>query len=329
VTARADSPGLPGRPETRRPTTSAPSTRSSPSSIGPWLEETRGWADRALELALADLGGAPPRLGEAVRYALLGGGKRLRPALVRLVCAHQGGRDEDAVLPAAAVECVHAYSLVHDDLPCMDDDDLRRGRPTCHRVYGEALAILAGDTLLTLAFGLLARTGERAAEHARVLAEGAGHLGMVGGQVLDLAAGESPSPAKSAAKVGASEVEEIHARKTAALFSAAAEMGAIAAGAGDTRGRTAARNYGRALGLCFQAVDDVLDVTGDARTLGKTPGKDAREHKSTLVAALGLEGARAQAGRMADRAREAALALPSQPGDLALALVDRMLSRPA
>jgi geranylgeranyl diphosphate synthase type II len=288
--------------------------------IAAWLGDTRAWADRALEAALRELEGAPHPLDEAVPYALLGGGKRLRPAVVRLLCAQLGGADDDALLPAAAVECIHAYSLVHDDLPCMDDDDLRRGRPTCHRVYGEATAILVGDALQTLAFALLARTGDRAADHARVLAEGAGHRGMVGGQALDLAAERVP-PDRAA-------VEEIHARKTAALFGAAAEMGAITAGAAEPA-RSSARAYGLALGRCFQATDDILDVTGDARTLGKTPGKDARERKATLVAALGLEGARAEAGRLADLAREAARALPSREGDLPFEMIERVLSRPA
>jgi geranylgeranyl diphosphate synthase type II len=283
-----------------------------------WLEESRAWADRALEVALGDLAGSPPRLSEAVRYALLGPGKRLRPALVRLMCTHFGGSDAAAALPAAAVECVHAYSLVHDDLPCMDDDDLRRGRPTCHKVYGEALAILAGDALLTLAFGLLARAPRRQADLARVLADGAGHLGMVGGQVQDLAAqGGSADRAL---------VLEIHARKTAALFSAAAEMGAIAAGADAERCR-AAGAYGLALGRCFQATDDILDVTGDATTLGKTPGKDARGGKPTLVAALGIVRARAEARELAELARAAALALPAREPDLPAALVASVLAR--
>jgi farnesyl diphosphate synthase len=294
------------------------STRIQPAAVEPWLEETRIWADRELERALRELSGAPPRLAEAMRYALVGGGKRLRPALVRLLSLHHGGDDEAAALPAAAVECVHAYSLVHDDLPCMDDDDLRRGRPTCHRVYGEALAILAGDALLTLSFGLLAQSGDRAADLARVLASGAGHAGMVGGQVLDLAA-----------EAGAAErgqVEEIHARKTAALFGAAAEMGAIVARAGEAR-RAAARAYGLALGRCFQATDDILDVTGDARTLGKTPGKDARERRPTLVAALGIEAARAEAERLGNLARDAALALPCRRGDIAWDLAGHVLAR--
>jgi farnesyl diphosphate synthase len=292
--------------------------RAEPVPLDRWLDETQGWTDRALERALEDLASAPPRLLEAVCYALLGPGKRLRPALVRLVCADLGGRDEEAEVPAAAIECVHAYSLVHDDLPCMDDDDLRRGRPTCHKVFGEALAVLAGDALLTHAFGLLAGTGARAADFARVLAAGAGHSGMVGGQVQDLAA--------EAGGVSRAEVEEIHARKTAALFGAAAEMGAIAADA-DAAGRAAARTFGLALGRCFQATDDILDVTGDARTLGKTPGKDARVGKPTLVAVLGVEPARAEVRRLGDLARQAALALPSGGRGLPRAFVERVLSR--
>jgi geranylgeranyl pyrophosphate synthase len=287
-------------------------------AVGPWLEETRAWVDRALEDALAQLESSPPRLAEVVRYALLGPGKRLRPVLVRLLCSHFGGSDAAAALPAAAVECVHAYSLVHDDLPCMDDDDLRRGRPTCHKVFGEARAILAGDALLTHAFGLLARAGDRAADLSRVLADGAGASGMVGGQVLDLDS--------QAGDADPSVVEEIHAKKTAALFAAAAEMGAIAAGAPASR-REAARAYGLALGRCFQATDDILDVTGDAASLGKTPGKDARGRKPTLVAALGLEAARAAAETLAVRCREKAAQLPAREGDLAFEIVDHVLLR--
>ena len=296
------------------------STPTRELTVRRFVDESRIWADRVLEEVLADLSGSPRSLVDAMRYALVGGGKRLRPALARALCLHYGGSDESAALPAAAVECIHAYSLVHDDLPSMDDDDLRRGRPTCHKVYGEALAILAGDALLTLAFELLARTGARAADHARVLAIAAGHAGMVGGQVLDLAS--------ETALAGETDVGEIHARKTAALFGAAAEMGAIAAG-GPGPSRALARNYGQAIGRCFQATDDILDVTGDAGTLGKTPGKDARGRKSTLVAALGLDGAWIEAERLADLARAAATALPARPGDLAFELVERILHRPA
>jgi len=290
-----------------------------PVELEPWLAESRAWADGALESALEELASSPPRLADAVRYALLGPGKRLRPAVVRMICSHFGGSDAAALIPAAAVECVHAYSLVHDDLPCMDDDDLRRGRPTCHRVYGEALAILAGDALLTLAFGLISRAPERPSELARVLADGAGHAGMVGGQVLDLDA--------DADSADRALVREIHARKTAALFAAAAEMGAIAAGA-DLERRRAAAAYGSALGRCFQATDDILDVTGSATTLGKTPGKDARGRKPTLVAALGVDPARAEALELGELARAAARALPGGTGSLPEELVASVLSRP-
>ena len=277
------------------------------SALAPWLEDTRAWTDRVLEEALAGLAPSPPRLAEAVRYALLGPGKRLRPALVRLVASHLDGRDDEAALPAAAVECVHAYSLVHDDLPCMDDDDLRRGRPTCHKVYGEALAILAGDALLTLAFGLVAGAERRAPELARVLAAGAGHAGMVGGQALDLESADGSA--------GAARVVEIHARKTAALFAAASEMGAIAAGADSTTCR-AAGTYGLALGRLFQATDDLLDATGDASA-----------RKPSLVAALGAGAARAETRRLGEQALAAARGLPGERGELLVELVATVLAR--
>ncbi len=281
-----------------------------------WLAATRTWSEAALErhLPREDV---PPRLSEALRYALLGPGKRLRPALVRLACRAAGGGDDAAELPAVAIEMVHTYSLVHDDLPCMDDDDLRRGRPTTHKVFGEALAVLVGDALLTEAFALLARA-PHGAELAAALARGAGASGMVGGQVLDL---EPGAQARSRERVG-----EIHRRKTAALLGAAMELGTIAAGADGGR-RLAARRFGLALGLAFQATDDILDVTGTAATLGKTPGKDARAEKPTLVAALGLEGARSEARRLAEAAHDAAVALGSGPEARFEALVELVLDR--
>jgi geranylgeranyl pyrophosphate synthase len=286
-----------------------------------WLDETRRWTELHLERELDALAAdVPADLLAALRYSLLGGGKRIRPALVRLACAQHGGGDAAALPAALAIECVHTYSLVHDDLPCMDDDDLRRGRPTCHRVYGEALAVLAGDALLTWAFELLARAPHAAREQARVLARAAGAAGMVGGQVLDLGtAGRTPSPR---------EVEAIHRGKTAALFGAATELGALAAGAEDAA-CVRARAFGVALGRCFQAIDDVLDVTAEAGVLGKTPGKDARQARPTLVAALGLAGARAEAERLAGEARSAARALGPEAGELPLALVDLLLAREA
>ena len=282
-----------------------------------WLEESRAWTEERLGEALDELDLGPARHAEALRYALFGGGKRLRPSLVRLVCLETSGHDAHAAAPAVAIELVHTYSLVHDDLPCMDDDALRRGRPTCHVVYGEGEAVLVGDSLLTMAFEWLARRGgSRAAELAAVLASAAGPAGMVGGQSLDIAA--------VARSCTGDDVREIHRRKTAALVGAAAELGALAGGA-DATLRAAYRRYGLALGRCFQAVDDVLDVTGDAGTLGKTPGKDQAGAKATLVSALGLDGARAEARRWADealaRVREAAK--PS----LSAALVEHILAR--
>jgi geranylgeranyl pyrophosphate synthase len=286
------------------------------SGLEGWLEETRAWTERLLERELArdDI---PLPLHEAMRYALLGPGKRLRPTLVRMVCQHFRGSDTQAELPAIAVEMLHTYSLVHDDLPCMDDDDLRRGRPTCHKVYGEALAVLVGDALLTEAFAVLARAPD-GARQAAALARSAGAAGMVGGQALDL------DPTSAAG--GSELVERIHRRKTAALLGAAAEMGALAAAAPEDR-LGIARSFGTALGLTFQATDDILDVTGTSERLGKTPGKDARAAKPTLVAALGLEGARARARELAGAARAAAQGLGARPGDLLHELVDLVLDR--
>lgn len=283
-----------------------------------WLTETRAWSEVRLEEACCRLDLGPEAHEKALRYALFGPGKRLRPALVRLVCQEAGGSDEQAAAPAVAVELVHTYSLVHDDLPSMDDDDLRRGRPTCHVQFGEAEAVLVGDSLQALAFEYLARYGgARAADLVSVLAGDAGPGGMVGGQSLDLASHEG---------VGVEAVREIHTRKTAALIGAAAEMGAIAAGAEDAA-RSAWRRYGLALGACFQAIDDVLDVTGDAGTLGKTPGKDEAGEKATLVSALGLEGAALEARQHAEEAASLAMEAGAAEQGLAVGLVGYFLAR--
>jgi len=228
----------------------------------------------------------------AMRYAIEGGGKRLRPALLIEATAAAGGERVTALDAAFAVECLHTYSLVHDDLPAMDDDDLRRGRPSLHRAFDEGTAILAGDALLTLAFEILA-SSDAGADACVVLARAAGAQGMVGGQAGDLAAtGADPDLVT---------VRWIHHRKTGALFGASAEIGGICASA-DRAPRDALRNFGLALGLAFQIVDDVLDATSDAGRLGKTPGKDARAGKGTYVARLGLEGASAEARDLLDTA---------------------------
>ena len=284
-----------------------------------WLEASQTWSEAQLKAAWAQQSRGPALLAEALEYPIQAGGKRLRPCLVRLVCAECGGSDEQAAAPAVAIEWVHTYSLVHDDLPCMDDDDLRRGRPTTHKVYGEAIGVLVGDGLLTLAFEHLAKSNHpRANEMVAVLAGAAGPTGMVGGQHLDLDA--------EGKRLELDAIRTIHRLKTAALIAAACEMGALAAGASDSI-RAHAREFGLALGLCFQAVDDCLDVTGNAAELGKTPGKDAATDKATLVQALGLEGARAEAQSLAERAQAAASAAGFSEQGPAFALVDWLLSR--
>ena len=295
--------------------------------LSAWLEETRVWVDARMEVLLGRVGG-PKRLADAMHYALFGGGKRLRPAMVRLLCEHFGGRPEDAELPAVAIELVHTYSLVHDDLPCMDDDDLRRGRPTCHVRFDEATAVLAGDALLTAAFQLCASEPDdaRAAAFGRILSVASGADGMVGGQVLDLYG--DGAPIVSEAPASPELVRRIHQKKTAALFRGAAELGAAAAGVGGERAALAAR-FGETLGLAFQATDDLLDVTGDAATLGKTPGKDVALDRLTLVAALGMEGARREAEELTDAALELSGRLEGARGGLLDALTRYVLRRKA
>lgn len=228
--------------------------------------------------------GVPSRLREAMAYSLLGGGKRLRPILVLLACEACGGEPERALPAACAIEMVHTYSLIHDDLPAMDNDDLRRGRPTNHVVFGEALGILAGDGLLTLAFEIMARDvqpAEVAALCCADLARASGMAGMVGGQVADLEA-EGRTLAEP------EELEMIHRKKTGALLSCALTLGARIAGA-DQAAVERLSNYGQRLGLAFQITDDLLDVRGTTRALGKTAQKDAARGKLTYPSLLGEE----------------------------------------
>ncbi|MCB9915188.1 MAG: polyprenyl synthetase family protein [Planctomycetes bacterium] len=287
-------------------------------SLEAWLEAARRWSEAALERHAPAPDTWPAPLAEAARYALFAGGKRLRPALVRLFCELEGGAPEAAERPAAAVEMLHTYSLVHDDLPCMDDDDLRRGRPTCHKVYGEAVGVLVGDALLTEAFAVLSGVGAAGGAMCALLARAAGGAGMVGGQVLDMTLAGSAADAAG--------VRAVHRLKTAALIAVACELGALAAGASAER-RALARAYGEALGLGFQAVDDVLDETGDAATLGKTPGKDRELDRATMVAVLGLQGARGEAEARAGEALEAAARLGHGPASLPAALVRALVHR--
>lgn len=268
--------------------------------------------------------GRAPRadLYDAMNYSLLSGGKRLRPALSIAVCRMCGG-DINAVLPfACAVEMVHTYSLIHDDLPCMDDDDLRRGRPTNHKVYGEATAVLAGDALLTAAFETIAEHGtsvsaDRALAASACLGRAAGARGMAGGQVLDMA-GEGHA-------LSLSEVEELQKLKTGALISAAAEIGCIVAG-GSEEQCAAVRRYAQNLGLAFQIQDDILDVTGDEATLGKPIGSDAKSEKTTFVTLKGIDACRELVQEKTNHAKSA-LSENFRDADYLCVLADYLVGR--
>ncbi|MDX8406880.1 MAG: polyprenyl synthetase family protein [Mariprofundaceae bacterium] len=269
-----------------------------------FLSVHAGAVEQALAQALDDRAATvPEQLLVAMRYSLLAGGKRVRPALLLesyLACG--GSRLQDAMPAAAAIECMHTYSLIHDDLPCMDNDDLRRGMPTCHRKFDEATAILAGDALQTLSFGLLANadwSADMARELSRRMALAAGCQGMVGGQMMDML---EESSAVKASDILA--VERIHVHKTGALICWCTEAGAILSGAGSTM-QDACSRYGKAVGLLFQIADDILDATASSQALGKSAGKDAAQHKATYVSILGLERARELAGEMCDLALEA------------------------
>jgi len=242
--------------------------------------------------------GAPEELAEAMRYCVLGGGKRLRPAVVHMVAeALDAEADELTRRAAVAVELIHCYSLVHDDLPAMDDDTLRRGRPTAHVRFGEAMAILAGDALLTRAFGLLAETSDpRSAKLSAELAGGAGAAGMIAGQVADMGLCRIPPDLAG--------LKFTHQRKTGAMIRSAVRMGAICARASDVQMRAVTR-YGESMGLAFQVFDDLLDVTAEADVLGKTPGKDARSGKRTYVAEMGLRQATSLGRELTRQAVEA------------------------
>lgn len=243
------------------------------------------------------------RLQEAMRYSLLAGGKRVRPVMTLAFCDMLGGQWREALPFACALELVHTYSLIHDDLPCMDDDDLRRGRPTCHKVYGETMAVLAGDALQGEAFGLIAAapamTAQQRIDAVAVLSAACGGGGMVAGQVLDvdhLAQGET-------------DLRLLHRLKTGAMLQAAAELGCVAAGADDGL-RQRARDYGCHIGLAFQVRDDVLDVVADQGELGKPIGSDRAEGKRTFVDLLGLEACQALVAEETAKAKAALADLP-------------------
>ena len=266
------------------------------SDLGPELLALSARADAALVRALPDESQPPIELHRAMRYAVLGGGKRLRPLLVYATGIAFGSALERLDSSAAAVEIIHAYSLVHDDLPAMDDDALRRGRPTCHVAFGEAMAILAGDALQALAFEVLANDTALALDPVvhlamlRALAAACGSHGMAGGQAFDLAAvGKALS---------ADELERMHVHKTGALIRASVRLGALAAGCSDDGILAALEIYGHSIGLAFQIRDDLLDIEADTRQLGKTAGKDVAANKPTYPAILGVDASRAELSRL-------------------------------
>jgi geranylgeranyl diphosphate synthase type II len=289
------------------------------------LDELRAVLEPALDRALPPETAWPRTIHRAVRYSLFAGGKRIRPVLVLAAGEAVGGAREELLPFACAVEMIHTYSLIHDDLPAMDDDDLRRGKPTSHKVFGEAIAILAGDALLTRAFHLLSEIPDswdearvrRRVRATAILGEACGTAGLIGGQVMDLECeGRATSP---------SDLERLHRAKTGALISACVRGGAVL---GDAQGEDLASlsRYAAAVGLAFQVVDDLLDATEAAERLGKTAGKDETAHKATYVSVHGLEKARATAQSLRAEALSALGALGSRAAllaEIARLVVDR------
>jgi len=296
----------------------------APASLPELLEARRHEVERALLSVLPPEGEDPKGLAAAMRYSTLAGGKRVRPVLCLLAAEACGAHESPESLPgreelaaaASALELFHTYSLIHDDLPCMDDDDFRRGKPTCHVVFGEATALLAGDTLQTLGFEVLAtrpRGDEWAARRAGAVAMASGAIGldgMAGGQALDLSATDARGLADPA-----SLLRRIHALKTGRLLRVSVELGALYAGA-MVHVRAVAAAFGERLGLLFQIADDILDVTQESSTLGKTAGKDLEQHKLTYPNLFGLEGAKAELERALASTLEAAQVFEGPSGPL-------------
>ncbi|NVF15071.1 farnesyl diphosphate synthase [Vreelandella maris] len=283
---------------------------TQPSQLATLRHRSNSRVDATLAALFDSRPAVAPRLEAAMRHGLLAGGKRLRPLLVYMAGYALGADDEALDAPAAAIELIHAYSLIHDDLPAMDDDDLRRGQPTVHKAFDEASAILAGDALQALAFEVLAGTAHpRLGSLVHTLASAAGRDGMVAGQALDLdAVGGHPD---------VDALAHMHAHKTGALIVAAVRLGGLVAVADDDPGLTALIRYARAIGLAFQIHDDILDVTGDTLTLGKTSGADAARAKPTYPSLLGLEGAQRKAHSLIDEAIAALAPLGERAAPLA------------
>ncbi|HTH73736.1 MAG TPA: farnesyl diphosphate synthase [Trinickia sp.] len=287
-----------------------------------WMRAVLVRVEKALERYLPEASTEPARLHEAMRYAVLGGGKRVRPLLVHAAGELTGARPEALEAASAALEMIHVYSLVHDDMPCMDDDALRRGKPTVHVQYDEATALLVGDALQSQAFVVLtdeAALDTRAqASLVRELAFASGSLGMAGGQAIDLAS--------VGLTLTRSQLETMHRMKTGALLRASVRMGALAGAAPDAQALKALDAYAAAVGLAFQVVDDILDVTTDSATLGKTAGKDAKDGKPTYVSIIGLDASRALAAQLRRDAHEALAPFGEQSRRLA-ELADLVVNR--
>jgi geranylgeranyl diphosphate synthase type II len=289
--------------------------------LKPYLHARQKMVDAALDRFLPRATAKPATIHKAMRYSLFAGGKRLRPILCIAAAEACGGNARKALPAACAVECLHTYSLIHDDLPCMDDDDLRRGKPTCHKVFGEGVAVLAGDALLTIAFEILAQAPcmprHGTAAQITELAVASGSRRLIGGQVADL---ENEGRA-----ISGSELRFIHRSKTAALLAASIRLGAMSANATPAQ-LAALTTFGESLGLAFQVIDDILDVTQSSATLGKSAGKDVAARKATFPAVFGLDKSRREAARLTVAARAALEPFGSRSAILR-ALADHLLAR--
>jgi geranylgeranyl diphosphate synthase type II len=277
--------------------------------------------DRALDRYLPKANTKPGTLHKAMRYSLFAGGKRLRPILCLAAAEACRGKINDALPLACALECIHTYSLVHDDLPSMDNDDFRRGRPTCHKVFGEGIAVLAGDALLTIAFEIVSHAKARRYDMSTLLREvavAAGSQKLIAGQVADLEA--------EGKNVQRRELKFIHENKTAAILRTSVRLGAMSANA-DTKKLSAITTFGQRLGLAFQVIDDILDVTQTSEILGKSAGKDVAAKKATYPAVIGLEKSRAEAKRLTREAHNALSVFSNRDAEALHALANHLLER--
>jgi geranylgeranyl diphosphate synthase, type II len=286
-----------------------------------YLKSRQKMIDHALDRFLPKASVKPPTIHRAMRYSLFAGGKRLRPILCLAAAETCGGKIDIALPLACAIECIHTYSLVHDDLPSMDDDDFRRGRATCHKIFGDGIAVLAGDALLTIAFEIVSRAKVSRRYDMPILlrevAVAAGSQKLIAGQVADLEA--------EGKKAGRMQVRYIHENKTAAILTTSVRLGAMSANA-NPKQLAAMTNFGRALGLAFQIIDDILDVTQTTEILGKSAGKDIAARKATYPAVIGLEKSRAEAQRLTRQAHEA-LSIFGAKAESPRALANYLLER--